>query len=59
MPKPEIFFVTPELQQVLDNLPSENATVKAGPFETVYLAMAAAGQRLPRDSAHLDGMNAG
>jgi hypothetical protein len=33
MPKPEIFFVTPELQQVLDALPPGTPRSKLGPLQ--------------------------
>ncbi len=37
MPKPEIYFVTPELQQVLDNLPADGPRSKLEPFKVFIL----------------------
>ena len=37
MPKSELFFVTPELQQVLDNLPVDGPRSKLEPFRAFIL----------------------
>jgi hypothetical protein len=37
MPKPVVFFVTPELQQVLDNLPADEPRSRLEPFRSFIL----------------------